>query len=122
MRRYAVIILALAFSQGIAFARASERAYQEEWCADVGGVVEYTLPDRTRVDCLTGEYAIEVDFASKWAEAVGQSLYYSEMTGRRPGVLLILEDEGGSRHLERLVVLARRFGIQVWTTGPGRVD
>lgn len=118
MRRYAVTILALVFSQGIAFARAPERAYQEEWCAKEGGVVEYTLPDRTRVDCLTGEYAIEVDFSSKWAEAVGQSLYYAEMTGKRPGVLLILEDEGDSRHLERLVFLAKRFGIRVWTVGP----
>ncbi|MBI5453043.1 MAG: hypothetical protein HY956_00275 [Deltaproteobacteria bacterium] len=123
MRRYAVTILFLAFFlPGLVFARTPERAYQEEWCADVGGVVEYTLPDKTRVDCLTGEYAVEVDFASKWAEAVGQSLYYAEMTGRRPGVLLILEDEGDLRHLERLVVLAKRFGIQVWTTGPGRVD
>lgn len=118
--RHAVTILFLALLlPGPAFARAPERAYQEDWCAKAGGVVEYRLPDKTRVDCLTAEYAIEVDFASKWAEAVGQSLYYAEMTGKKPGVLLILEDGGDSRHLERLVLLARRFGIQVWTTGPG---
>lgn len=117
--RHAVIILSLAFFlPGLAFARTPERAYQEEWCAREGGVVEYTLPDKARVDCLTDEYAVEVDFASKWAEAVGQSLYYAERTGKRPGVLLILENEGGSRHLERLALLAKKFGIRVWTTGP----
>jgi len=31
------------------------------------------------------EEAIEIDFAEKWAESIGQSLYYSIQTGRRTG-------------------------------------
>ena len=36
-----------------------------------------TMPDGTRCDILTDTHAIEVDFADKWAEAIGQSLNYA---------------------------------------------
>jgi len=35
-----------------------EKEYQKVWCEQAGGVMEYRLDDGTRVDCLTGEYAI----------------------------------------------------------------
>jgi len=68
----------------------SEKTYQKYFCSVNNGYIEYILPDRTRVDCLTDTYAIEVDFANKWAEAIGQSLYYSNETGKQAGILLIL--------------------------------
>ena len=34
------------------------------------------LPDGTRCDCLTDTHAIEFDFGSNWAEAIGQSAHY----------------------------------------------
>lgn len=92
-----------------------EKAYQREWCDRAGGVKEYRLDDGTRIDCLTDEYAIEFDFAEKWAESVGQSLYYAERTGRKPGVVLIMEYEGDERFLTRLNALAVRYNIKVWT-------
>lgn len=100
-----------------ALAGLHERDYQEAWCAREKGEAEYVLPDRTRVDCLTDEYAVEVDFAGKWAEAVGQALFYSKMTARRPGILLILEDDGDARFLERLMRVTGDAGIRVWTIG-----
>ena len=66
-----------------------EKEYQECWCNKAGRVTEYVLPDKTRVDCLTDEYAIEFDFAEKWAEAIGQALHYSLMTGKSAGIVLI---------------------------------
>lgn len=98
-----------------------EREYQNAWCAEVGGETEVVLDDGTRVDCLTDEYAVEVDFAPKWAEAVGQSLYYAEKTGRRPGVLLILEKNTDERYLRRLQTLADRYQIDVWETRPQKM-
>ncbi len=68
-----------------------EKYYQQQWCSAQGGVAEYRLDDGTRVDCLTDTHAVEVDFARKWAESIGQALYYGLQTGKRPGVLLILE-------------------------------
>lgn len=73
----------------------------ERRCGERGGETEAVLEDRTRVDCLTDEYAVEVDFGDGWAEAIGQALYYAERTGRRPGIVLVLED-GGERYLRRL--------------------
>lgn len=98
-----------------------ERAFQENWCRKAGGVMEYVLPDRTRVDCVTEEFAVEVDFASKWAEAIGQALYYSMMTEKRPGILLILEGEGDRRFLERVMAISKRFNITVWTIAPADI-
>ena len=64
-------------------AKKPESYYQQKWCATHQGTPEFRLPDRTRVDCLLESHAVEVDFAPKWAEAIGQSLHYSRMTGKR---------------------------------------
>jgi hypothetical protein len=57
-----------------------------------GMILERVLPNRARVDCLTDEYAIEVDWTGKWAEAIGQALYYSWATGRKPGIILVCKE------------------------------
>lgn len=98
-----------------------EKVYQKAWCDSVGGATEVALPDRTRVDCVTEEYAVEADFASKWAEAVGQSLYYSIVTGKKPGILLIMEEKKDERDFERVRAVADRFGVKVWTIAPAEV-
>lgn len=95
-----------------------EKEYQEYWCAQMGGQLEFVLDDSTRVDCLTDEYAVEVDFADKWAEAVGQSLYYAHKTGRRPGILLIIETPKQKRYLPRLQALADKYNISIWQIAP----
>ena len=68
-----------------------EKEYQAAWCSAHNGIMEYKLEDSTRVDCLTSDYAVEFDFASKWAESIGQSLYYAQRTKRKPAVVLIME-------------------------------
>ena len=67
-----------------------EAYYVNQWCTSDFGRKEAILWDMTRVDCLAKDYAIEFDFAKKWAEAVGQALYYSKMTGKKPAITLIL--------------------------------
>ena len=80
------------------------------------GQIEYVLDDKTRVDCLTSSYAIEVDFASKWAESIGQSLHYSIKTDKKAGVLLILEQPHKERkYLRRLERVAKEHNITVRT-------
>lgn len=92
-----------------------EKEYQAAWCARVGGITEYRLEDGTRVDCLTDTHAIEFDFAPKWAESIGQALYYARMTGKRAGVVLIMENEGDGRYLDRLNTVAAEHKITIWT-------
>lgn len=93
-----------------------ERDYQKVWCARHSGQMEYRLPDATRVDCLTATHAVEVDFGKKWAEAIGQSLYYSSCTGKRAGVVLILDGESEFRFLRRLqaTIKSAALPIDVW--------
>jgi hypothetical protein len=93
-----------------------ERDYQARWCEAAGGDSEFVLPDRARVDCLTLTHAVEVDFAPKWAEAIGQALYYSITTGKSPGILLIMEGRDDGRFLKRLLTVTDVAGITVWVT------
>lgn len=91
---------------------ATEAAHVRTWCAS--GSVEHVLPDRTRVDCLTDEYAIEFDWAAKWAEGAGQAIYYGTATGRKPAVVLIVRSLNDIRHVNRLLAVAERTGLRVW--------
>ena len=75
--------------------------------------MEVVLPDRTRCDCLTQTHAIEFDFGSKWAEAIGQSLYYSLQTGKRAGIVLILEKSKDYRYWIRLNTTIEYFNLPI---------
>ena len=70
----------------------NEASYQNAWCSLNGGIAEFKNKDFTRVDCLTNTHAIEFDFADKWAQSLGQALHYSVMTGKKPKVILILDE------------------------------
>ena len=107
-----------------------EDTYNREWCTGAGGSAEVRLQDRTRVDCLTQERAVEADFADKWYEAVGQAIHYAILTERQPAVLLIIELKDQCRYLDALVRAVihtrvmigdkmRPVGIDIFTTGPG---
>jgi hypothetical protein len=92
-----------------------EKDYQKAWCKDDVGIVEYVLPNKTRVDCLTDEYAIEFDFAKKVYEAIGQSLYYGIMTDRKPAIAIIVEDEDkDQRYLDILDTVLEHHDIKVF--------
>ena len=90
-----------------------ERYYQTKLCKQLDGKMEVRLPDKTRVDCLTQEYAIEVDFAKKWAEGIGQSLYYAEVTKKQPAVGLIVGKKD-QRYLKRLQKVAQKYAIEIF--------
>ncbi len=98
-----------------------EKDYQRYWCDKHNGELEYRLSDGTRVDCLTSEYAVEVEYAHKWAEAIGQSLFYAKMTGKKPGIVLIMREKGDERFAKRLRTVAGQEGIKVWTVRPHEV-
>ena len=100
-----------------------ERHYQERWCAWNGGESEVVLEDRTRVDCLTKTHAIEFDYGRKWAESIGQALHYGAMTGRAPGVVLIIENETDWRYFQRLIDVKKHWELPltIWNITPDEV-
>lgn len=111
MRRWLFIFIAI-FITGAVHAKHKmlEREYVSQHC---DGRTEFVLPDRTRVDCLTDKYAIEFDFASKWAQTLGQSLHYAHMTGRNPAIYLILESEKDVHFIDILTPLCNIYGIKL---------
>ena len=92
----------------------NEHYYQELWCLNKG-VTEYVLSDRTRVDCLTENHAIEFDWANKWAESIGQSLYYSLQTGKRAGIVLIIKRQKHYKYWIRLNSAIDHFQLPIDT-------
>ena len=76
--------------------------------------MEYKLSDKTRVDCVTKNYAVEFDFAPKWAEAIGQSLYYGIMTNKKPAVVLIIEKPEDFRYYQRIKKVADNVNFTLW--------
>lgn len=97
-----------------------ERWYQDKWCANNHGQAEVVLGDKTRCDCVTATHAVEFDFGKKWAESIGQALYYNIQTGKRSGIVLILEKPIDSRYWIRLntVVEMHNLPIDVWSVRP----
>lgn len=89
-----------------------ESYYVNQWCTSDFGRKEAILWDMTRVDCLAKDYAIEFDFAKKWAESVGQALYYSKLTGKTPAVVLILTSNADYRYVKRVERLEN--GIKIF--------
>lgn len=73
------------------------------------------LADQTRADCITLTHAIEFDFGKKWAESLGQALYYSLQTGKRAGIVLILERPEDRKYLLRLNSTIEQFKVPVDT-------
>lgn len=113
-----LIIVSLALlSTGDAQTRLHPEKYYQEYFAKQlhGSQTESTLDGRTRVGILTNTLAIECDFADKWRESIGQSLYYGMKTDRKPCVMLIMEDyERDLKYLTRLLKVANKYHILVF--------
>lgn len=88
-----------------------EAEYRDAWCM---GKSEVTMPNGNRADCVTTDYAVEVEFAKKYHEGVGQALDYAQQTGKSPAILLIIEDEKDWRYYNRLKPLAEEYSIRLW--------
>jgi len=69
-----------------------EKYYQQWWASCRGGSITNRLSNGRKPDIIFGEYVIEVDFADKYPEALGQALQYSQMTKMKAGIVLIVED------------------------------
>ncbi|MBK1835044.1 hypothetical protein [Roseibacillus ishigakijimensis] len=97
----------------------SEADHARAWADKHGGELEVRLADGTRADILTDTHAIEVEWASNWAESIGQSLWYARMKKRRAGVVLIFKKPTDLRYELRLRALIRQhqMPIDVWIVG-----
>ena len=89
-----------------------EASYQNAWCSMHNGIEEYKNKDYTRVDCLTDTHAVEFDFANKWAESIGQALHYALITGKKPKVVLILDEPNTQMiYYKRIQKIGKKYDI-----------
>lgn len=128
MRQFLLLILILNLFSISAFAATPknhkfyEKDYQNYWCSANGGVTEVILPDKARVDCVTKTHAVEFDFAKKWAESIGQSLYYGEQLNKKAGIVLISENgQSDEKYIKRVKSVANYHNIDLWIITPEQI-
>ena len=92
-----------------------EIVYQEKAREIFKGVSGYRLPSGKVVDILSGVYAIEVDFVSKWAESIGQSLQYAYESGKLPCIIFIYDEIDNRILLNSIRPLLTQLNIKVFT-------
>ena len=97
-----------------------EAVYQEFWCNKRGGVLEYELPDMSRVDCLLPNYAVEFDFAKKRDECLGQALRYAAYTKKNPACCLIIEKKKDLKYYYQLryTIKKKDLGVKLFIITP----
>lgn len=91
----------------------NEAYYAERWCAEAGGREEVTLPSGARADCITEEFAVEVDWSNKWAEGLGQAMHYASETGKRAAVVLLIHEKSKNAEIYRLESTIAAYGVDV---------
>ena len=92
---------------------ASERDISESWCSIVGGDSEFRTTEGTYVDCLTEEFAIEVEFDFKWKESIGQALHYAQVTNKKAGILLIKRAKSKKDYHDQLMQVIRKYDLPI---------
>jgi hypothetical protein len=119
MKKIVFTFISLLSSGVLAKREHPEKWYQEKWCQAHEGQVEITLLDGTRCDCVTDTHAIEFDFGDGWAEAIGQSAYYSLQTKKKSGIVLILETMKDRKYWIRLNTTIQHFNLPIdtWNVG-----
>lgn len=102
----------------------SEATYQRAWCEKHKGTMEYVIKTKNqgsgRVDCLTDTLAVEVDFANKWHQCLGQALDYAAHTRKTPACVLIVEKEKDWKYVRRLryTIQKKAPGTRTFTIKP----
>ena len=76
--------------------------------------VEHVLWDRTRCDYVTATQAIEIDWAYKWSQGIGQSGWYSSVLDKEPCVILLVRDiHKDEKYIYRATAAAEKFGVEI---------
>lgn len=91
-----------------------EAVWRDALAKELHGTVEHRIP-WGRVDVLTGDLAIEIDYSHKWHECLGQAIHYGLAT-ERIGVMALIDEKGwDAERIEYAEQVAKRHGIKVIT-------
>ena len=109
-----IILLTILIIQS-SHALENEDYYNRQFCTQESGQAEYSLPDRSRVDCLTDTHAFEADWADglKVYESIGQSLYYAAETGKKPGILLLVRKKNSAKYIRKVKRVIESWNLPI---------
>jgi hypothetical protein len=68
-----------------------EAYYHKIAAEDLNVEMEVTMPDKSRCDIVTEDYAIEVERADNWKESIGQALNYAFQSNKKAGIVLFVD-------------------------------
>jgi len=111
-----IILSLIAFSS---FSQTYESDFVNLIQKELGGEREVSVTSGY-VDLLTDEYAIEVEFANKWKQAIGQALWYGLQTNKRPAIVLIKKSLRDQKYVNQLFsalnygALDHKLKVWVW--------
>ena len=91
-------------------AKMSEGDYVDKICK---GSIEYTLDNKTRVDCQLPNESQEYDWQNKWYECLDQAGYYAMETHSNAACVLIAKDDNWSRYTDRALKLIKYENRQI---------
>lgn len=75
---------------------------------------EFVLSDKSRVDCILDRYAVEVEWAHKWPESIGQAIYYGLQTKRLPAIVIIRKMPKDAVYCWRFESVVNYLGVTYW--------
>ena len=120
--RYFIILLTILLFSDNCYAKHlyKESVYQDYWCNKHGGILEYELNDKSRVDCLLPDMAVEFDFAKKRDECLGQALRYGAYTNKPPACVLIVERKKDYKYYYQLryTIQKKDLSVKLFTITP----
>jgi hypothetical protein len=114
-----LIILALLLASLTCYAQLPkqlEKYYTNKFATIVNGKTQQYLPNKRYADIITDTFAIEVEFANKFPESIGQSLDYSMITYKKAGILLIVNGRNDDKYVDELleIIYYHKLQITVW--------
>jgi hypothetical protein len=87
--------------------------YRQQWCVDHRGAMDVRMADGGTADCITSTHVVAFQFAPKWGDAIGPALYYSLLTGKKAGIVLIIKEVNDLEHWKRLNATIEHFKLPV---------
>ncbi len=121
--KFKLFILILILIPGISEAakKRSINFYKNKWCIQHVGKPDVTYHNSMTIDCVTNDYVFIFDYSYRWRKAIGKALYFSIETGKRAGIVLIIERARERFYFRQLKNLIRYFSlpIDIFQVGSG---
>ena len=92
---------------------AAEKDIANQWCQSMSGINEFRTKDGTYVDCLTEQYAVEVEYDNNWKEGVGQALHYAESTGKEAAIVFVKRAKSRKDYLSELLRVINKYNLPI---------